>query len=98
VQAPEPAAAAMSSASGLGGKEGPSSAFSVDLAAAARRLLAFLRAAPAGVGPRSVWRYEELWMPLAAGEAGGGEAAMLLPPPDVHLVWLCHCFYHVSLL
>ncbi|CAD6231421.1 unnamed protein product [Miscanthus lutarioriparius] len=84
----------MSSASGLGGKEGPSSAFSVDLAAAARRLLAFLRAAPAGVGPRSVWRYEELWMPLAAGEAGGGEAAMLLPPPDVHLVWLCHCFYH----
>ena len=89
----------MSSASGLGGKEGPSSAFSVDLAAAARRLLAFLRAAPAGVGPRSVWRYEELWMPLAAGDSGGGgEAAMLLPPPDVHLVWLCHCFYHVSLL
>uniref|UniRef100_J3KZN0 GRPD C-terminal domain-containing protein n=2 Tax=Oryza brachyantha TaxID=4533 RepID=J3KZN0_ORYBR len=34
-------------------------------------------------------------MPLAAG-AGGGEAPMLLPPPDVHLVWLCHCFHHES--
>lgn len=100
VQAPAPASAgaAMSSASGLGGKEVPS-AFSVDLAAAARRLLLFLRAAPAGVGPRSVRRYEELWMPLAAEKAGvGGEAAMLVPPPDVHLVWLCHCFHHVSLL
>ncbi|XP_066306292.1 uncharacterized protein [Miscanthus floridulus] len=86
----------MSSVSGLGGKEGPSSAFSVDLVAAARRLLAFLRAAPAGVGPRSVRRYEELWMPLAAGDSGGGEAAILLPPPDVHLVWLCHCFHHES--
>nr|CAB3477132.1 unnamed protein product [Digitaria exilis] len=86
-----------SSASGAGGKEGPG-AFSVDLAAAARRLLAFLRAAPTGVGPRSVRRYEELWLPLAAAEggAGGGEAAMLLPPPDVQLVWLCHCFHHES--
>ncbi|WVZ71204.1 hypothetical protein U9M48_019819 [Paspalum notatum var. saurae] len=87
----------MSSASGLGGKEGPS-AFSVDLAAAARRLLAFLRAAPAGVGPRSVRRYEDLWLPLAAreGGGGGGEAPMLVPPPDVQLVWLCHCFNHES--
>nr|CAB3473098.1 unnamed protein product [Digitaria exilis] len=86
-----------SSASGARGKEGPG-AFSVDLAAAARRLLAFLRAAPTGVGPRSVRRYEELWLPLAAAEsgAGGGEAAMLLPPPDVQLVWLCHCFHHYA--
>ena len=89
----------MPSASGNGGKEGPA-AFSVDLAAAARRLLAFLRAAPPGVGPRSVRRYEEHWLPLAAAEGGGpgGEAAMLLPPPDVQLVWLCHCFHHVRLL
>uniref|UniRef100_A0ACD5X8N6 Uncharacterized protein n=1 Tax=Avena sativa TaxID=4498 RepID=A0ACD5X8N6_AVESA len=74
--------------------------FSVDLAAAARRLLAFLRSAPAdgAVGPRSVRRYEELWLPLAAEAAGGGgeEAAMLVPPPDVQLVWLCHCFHHES--
>lgn len=36
-------------------------------------------------------------MPLAAEKAGvGGEAAMLVPPPDVHLVWLCHCFHHES--
>jgi len=90
----------MCSAPGNGGKEGPA-AFSVDLAAAARRLLAFLRAAPPGVGPRSVRRYEEHWLTLAAAEGGGpgGEAAMLLlPPPDVQLVWLCHCFHHVRLL
>ncbi|GJN31929.1 hypothetical protein PR202_gb20389 [Eleusine coracana subsp. coracana] len=68
--------------------------FSVDLTAAARRLLAFLRAAPpAWVGPRSVRRYEELWLPLAAA---AGEAAMLVPPRDVQLVWLCHCFHHES--
>jgi hypothetical protein len=75
-----------------------SSACSVDLAAAARRLLAFLRAAPTGVGRRSVRRYEDLWLPLAAAEGGGGggEAPMLVPPPDVQLVWLCHCFHHVS--
>ncbi|CAO2162419.1 unnamed protein product [Urochloa humidicola] len=87
----------MASTSGPGGKEG-ASAFSVDLAAAARRLLAFLRAAPTGVGPRSVRRYEELWLPLAAAEGGGGEgeAPLLLPPPDVQLVWLCHCFHHES--
>ncbi|TVU20966.1 hypothetical protein EJB05_30573 [Eragrostis curvula] len=72
---------------------GQQAAFSVDLAAAARRLLAFLRAAPAGVGPRSVRRYEELWLPLAAA---AGEAAMLVPPRDVQLVWLCHCFHHES--
>lgn len=73
---------------------GQQQAFSVDLAAAARRLLAFLRAAPpAAVGLRSVRRYEELWLPLAAG---AGEAAMLVPPRDVQLVWLCHCFHHVS--
>ncbi|XP_062210224.1 glycine-rich domain-containing protein 2 [Phragmites australis] len=84
-----------SSSCSSGGQAGP--AFSVDLAAAARRLLAFLRAAPAGVGPRSVRRYEELWLPLAAqAVGGGGEAAMLLPPPDVQLVWLCHCFHHES--
>ncbi|KAF0920798.1 hypothetical protein E2562_037215 [Oryza meyeriana var. granulata] len=85
------------SGSGSGGREaGP--AFSVDLAAAARRLLAFLRSGEQGgravVGPRSVRRYEELWMPLAAG--AGGEALMLVPPPDVQLVWLCHCFHHES--
>ncbi|KAK8452744.1 hypothetical protein SEVIR_5G161200v4 [Setaria viridis] len=90
----------MSSALGVGGKEGPS-AFSVDLVAAARRLLAFLRAGPPGVGRRSVRRYEELWLPLAVAEGGeggggGGEAPMLVPPPDVHLVWLCHCFHHES--
>ncbi|KAL6874649.1 hypothetical protein ACP4OV_013314 [Aristida adscensionis] len=87
----------MSSASPSCG--GAAAAFSVDLAAAARRLLAFLRAAPPGVvGPRSVRRYEELWLPLAAAEArgGGGEAPMLLPPRDVRLVWLCHCFNHES--
>jgi hypothetical protein len=76
--------------------------FSVDLAAASRRLLAFLRSAAAGgaVGPRSVRRYEDLWLPLAAEAAGGGgeEPAMLVPPPDVQLIWLCHCFHHVSLV
>lgn len=98
MEAPEtpPPLHAMPAASGLSGMEA-SFAFSVDLAAAARRLLSFLRAAPAGVGPRSVWRYEELWLPLAAGEGGGGgETAMLVPPPDVQLVWLCHCFQHES--
>ncbi|VAI74089.1 unnamed protein product [Triticum turgidum subsp. durum] len=88
-----------SSSPGPRGQAGyPAAFFSVDLAAAARRLLAFLRSASArgNVGPLSVRRYEEMWLPLAADAAGGGgeEAAMLLPPPDVHLVWLCHCFHH----
>ncbi|KAF7101019.1 hypothetical protein CFC21_102422 [Triticum aestivum] len=88
-----------SSSPGSRGQSGyPAAFFSVDLAAAARRLLAFLRSASArgNVGPRSVRRYEEMWLPLAADAAGGGgeEAAMLVPPPDVHLVWLCHCFHH----
>uniref|UniRef100_A0A0D3ENG9 GRPD C-terminal domain-containing protein n=1 Tax=Oryza barthii TaxID=65489 RepID=A0A0D3ENG9_9ORYZ len=92
--------------SGPGGREreaaGPAFSFSVDLAAAARRLLALLRSRDgerggAGVvGPRSVRRYEELWMPLVAAEGAGGEAPMLVPPPDVRLVWLCHCFHHES--
>ncbi|XP_044427026.1 glycine-rich domain-containing protein 2 isoform X4 [Triticum aestivum] len=90
-----------SSSPGPRGQAGyPAAFFSVDLAAAARRLLAFLRSASArgNVGPLSVRRYEEMWLPLAADAAGGGgeEAAMLLPPPDVHLVWLCHCFHHES--
>lgn len=84
------------------GQAGYPALFSVDLTAAARRFLAFLRSAAArgNVGPLSVRRYEEMWLPIAADAAGGGgeEAAMLVPPPDVHLVWLCHCFHHVSLL
>ncbi|CAM0881186.1 unnamed protein product [Alopecurus aequalis] len=89
-----------SSSPGSRGQEGCPAFFSLDLAAAARRLLALLRSAPAcgAVGPRSVRRYEDLWLPLAAEAAGGRgeEAAMLLPPPDVQLVWLCHCFHHES--
>ncbi|XP_047047917.1 glycine-rich domain-containing protein 2 isoform X2 [Lolium rigidum] len=93
---PEPTATASMSSSSPGSRG--QAFFSVDLAAAARRLLAFLRSAPAGgaVGPRSVRRYEDLWLPLAAEATGGGgeDPAMLVPPPDVQLIWLCHCFHH----
>ncbi|KAK8967683.1 hypothetical protein KSP40_PGU003618 [Platanthera guangdongensis] len=73
---------------------------SIDLVAAARRHLAFLRSIAVSSLPhhhaaiiRSIRRYEQIWMPMMAVLSGESSSApMLLPPPDVDWVWLCHCF------
>jgi hypothetical protein len=77
---------------------------SVDLVTAGRCHLSFLRLCsatsisdpldPSLLG-RSIRRYEELWMPMAA-ELPLNE--MVLPPLDVHWVWHCHCLNHVHYL
>ena len=35
-------------------------------------------------------RYETIWMPLAAMAVAEKDLSMLVPPPDVSWVWLCH--------
>ncbi|KAI8548161.1 hypothetical protein RHMOL_Rhmol07G0250800 [Rhododendron molle] len=69
----------------------------VDLVAAARRNLRFLR-----VVAESHWlqqkptiveairRYDELWMPLISDLTVGSPPPMVLPPIDIELVWFCH--------
>ncbi|PIN04956.1 hypothetical protein CDL12_22503 [Handroanthus impetiginosus] len=71
--------------------------FSIDLVAAARRNLGFLR-----LVNDSHWlhqeptifeairRYDELWMPLIADLTNGSKPPMILPPLDVEWVWYCH--------
>ncbi|KAI3448542.1 hypothetical protein Pfo_005207 [Paulownia fortunei] len=71
--------------------------FSVDLVAAARRNLGFLR-----LVSDSHWlhekptifeairRYDQLWMPLIADLTTGSKPPMILPPLDVEWVWYCH--------
>ncbi|CAH9073857.1 unnamed protein product [Cuscuta epithymum] len=71
---------------------------SVDLVAAARRNLSFLKLmaeslclhqTPALL--ESIRRYDELWMPLISDLTTNGlTPPMILPPPDIEWVWLCH--------
>lgn len=68
---------------------------SVDLVAAARKQLRFLKVVGnlPGLhhGPlvlQAIRRYKQLWMPLAAEL---GQSQTLLPPLDVQWVWHCHC-------
>ncbi|KAI0518630.1 hypothetical protein KFK09_006066 [Dendrobium nobile] len=72
---------------------------SIDLVAAARRHLSFLRSvagSPILHQPSailySIRRYEEIWMPMMADlSSESSSVPMLLPPLDVEWVWLCHC-------
>ncbi|XP_009405435.1 glycine-rich domain-containing protein 2 [Musa acuminata AAA Group] len=80
---------------------GGATRLSVDLVTAARRHVSFLRSfatSPvlhhAPTVARAIRRYDQLWMPLIAELAQAAPPSappMLLPPPDVHWVWYCHC-------
>ncbi|KAK9136804.1 hypothetical protein Sjap_007398 [Stephania japonica] len=70
---------------------------SVDLVAAARRQLAFLRTVAesqwlheAPSVHESVRRYDELWMPLICEISSGPNPPVVQPPLDIQWVWLCH--------
>ncbi|XP_039114218.1 uncharacterized protein LOC120249688 [Dioscorea cayenensis subsp. rotundata] len=86
--------AATSAASNVNGSDHGRIRISLDLVTASRRHLSFLRSGSATVfHPRSIQRYEEVWLPLISGLViGSSSPPSLLPPPDVHWVWLCHCF------
>lgn len=71
--------------------------FSVDLVAAARRNLGFLRLVSDSQwldhGPtilEAIRRYDQLWMPLIADLTTVSKPPMILPPLDVEWVWFCH--------
>ncbi|KAL2490450.1 Protein of unknown function (DUF1399) [Abeliophyllum distichum] len=71
--------------------------FGVDLVAAAKRNLGFLK-----LVNDSQWlhqkptileairRYDQLWMPLFADLISGSKPPMILPPLDIEWVWYCH--------
>ncbi|KAM3378045.1 glycine-rich domain-containing protein 2 isoform X1 [Capsicum galapagoense] len=70
---------------------------SVDLVAAARRNLAFLRLVNESLWLHqtptileSIRRYDELWMPLISDLSDGSSPPMILPPLDIEWVWYCH--------
>ncbi|KAL0387389.1 UNVERIFIED_CONTAM: Glycine-rich domain-containing protein 1 [Sesamum radiatum] len=71
--------------------------FSVDLVAAARRNLGFLRLVAdspwlhqQSTLLEAIRRYDQLWMPLIADLTTGSKPPMILPPLDVEWVWYCH--------
>ncbi|KAK6121111.1 hypothetical protein DH2020_045137 [Rehmannia glutinosa] len=71
--------------------------FSVDLVAASRRNLGFLRLVfdshwlhQKSTVLEAIRRYDELWMPLIADLTTGSKPPMILPPLDVEWVWYCH--------
>ncbi|KAF8401421.1 hypothetical protein HHK36_012360 [Tetracentron sinense] len=70
---------------------------SIDLVAAARRHLEFLRTVAESQWLhhqptllQAIRRYDELWMPLISDLSVGSTAPMLLPPFDIQWVWHCH--------
>lgn len=75
----------------------------IDLVAAAKRNLGFLR-----LVDESTWlhrkptileairRYDELWMPLICDLMVGITPLMILPPLDIEWVWFCHTLNPVS--
>ena len=66
-----------------------------ELLCATEDLLFLLRAVPPCLlkrGPElthALWRYEKIWLPLAA-QATPDDSTVVVPPPDVAWVWLCH--------
>ncbi|XP_068660811.1 glycine-rich domain-containing protein 1 [Aristolochia californica] len=77
---------------------------SLDLVAAARRHLSFLRKIAdspwlhdAFTVLQAVRRYDEFWMPLISDiSKGASKSSMLVPPIDVQWVWHCHCLNPAS--
>lgn len=76
---------------------------SIDLVAAARRHIAFLRAVAESEWLHqestlleSIRRYDELWMPLISDLTVGSTPPVILPPVDVKWVWYCHTLNPVS--
>ncbi|WKA02755.1 hypothetical protein VitviT2T_020909 [Vitis vinifera] len=76
---------------------------SIDLVAAARRHIAFLRAVAESEWLHqestlleSIRRYDELWMPLISDLTVGSTPPVILPPVDVQWVWYCHTLNPVS--
>ncbi|CAI9103462.1 OLC1v1001943C1 [Oldenlandia corymbosa var. corymbosa] len=81
--------------------------FSVDLVAAARHNLGFLRLVAESdwlhhksTIVESIRRYDQLWMPLISdltmGSSTSSPPPRLLPPLDVEWVWFCHTLNPVS--
>ncbi|PKA54940.1 hypothetical protein AXF42_Ash000776 [Apostasia shenzhenica] len=71
----------------------------VDLVAAARLFLSYLRSLagsplldhPATI-LRSIHRYEKIWMPMISDlSRESSSTPMIIPPADVDWIWLCHC-------
>ncbi|KAL6964706.1 hypothetical protein U1Q18_035764 [Sarracenia purpurea var. burkii] len=69
----------------------------VDLVAAARRNLGFLRIVADShwlhhkpTLLESIRRYDELWMPMISDLSVGPTPPMVLPPIDIEWVWFCH--------
>ncbi|XP_075094627.1 glycine-rich domain-containing protein 1-like [Nicotiana tabacum] len=76
---------------------------SVDLVAASRRNLGFLRLVSEShwlhekpTILESIRRYDKLWMPLISDLANGSTPPMILPPLDIEWVWYCHTLNSVS--
>ncbi|CAN4111039.1 unnamed protein product [Withania somnifera] len=76
---------------------------SVDLVAAARRNLGFLRLVTESLWLHqtptileSIRRYDQLWMPLISDLSNGSNPPMILPPLDIEWVWYCHTLNPVS--
>lgn len=70
---------------------------SIDLVAAARRNIGFLRLVAEShwlhqspTISESIRRYDQLWMPLIADLMVGSKPPMILPPLDIEWVWFCH--------
>ncbi|CAA0815602.1 Protein of unknown function (DUF1399 [Striga hermonthica] len=71
--------------------------FGIDLVAAARRNLGFLRHVSdsswlhhESAIVEAIRRYHQLWMPLIADLTAGIKPPMILPPLDIEWVWFCH--------
>ncbi|XP_047321682.1 uncharacterized protein LOC124925659 [Impatiens glandulifera] len=86
---------------GMSGED--TSKISIDLVAAARRNVSFLRFVadsdwlhhkPTLV--EAVRRYTELWMPLISDLTAESKPPMILPPIDVEWVWYCHTLNPVN--
>ncbi|XP_027773204.1 glycine-rich domain-containing protein 2 isoform X3 [Solanum pennellii] len=76
---------------------------SIDLVAAARRNLGFLRLVTESQWLQekptileSIRRYDQLWMPLISDLSNGSNPPMILPPFDIEWVWYCHTLNPVS--
>ncbi|GMH10443.1 hypothetical protein Nepgr_012284 [Nepenthes gracilis] len=70
---------------------------SIDLVAAARRNISFLRNVSGAdwlqqrpALDEAIRRYDQLWMPLISHLTVGATPPMIVPPLDVEWIWYCH--------